>query len=185
MTYIIDQTWTTEKIQPLAEKLVYNHVWPRVEIIALDDDRQNQLKVMLDVGGADKLLKWPDGGIAFLAQRFRRFDKRGWDDFTIRARRPSGRLTEAGKIVRAFDRSGLVAAYYAYGHVNEDEDGFLRFRIIKFIKFCQLWKLGLLKPDGVKKNLDRSSTFLHWRFSRIPPTLLIHDVKSIRISENP
>lgn len=169
-SYAEDSKWSVSKIQPIAKLKIYNSVWPQAKIIPLDNDRRNQMKVILDIAGADKLLKWPDGGVAFLAQRFRRFEERDFDDFTLRYSRPSGRVTEVGKILRAFKRSGMIAAFYAYGHVNQDETDFLRFRVLRFVEFCLEWQSGRLPPDGRQTNKDRT-TFLYWRFSKIPDHL--------------
>lgn len=175
MSFRVDMNWSVNTIQPLAERLIYNQVWPEVEVIPLDDDNKNRLKVVLDIAGADKILRWPDGGIAFLAQRFRRFEKSRWDDFTMRRLRPSGRLTEVGKIRAALERSGLIAAFYAYGHVNKTEDDFLRFRILRFTEFCQAWEKGTLLPAQTKANTDGSSWFFCWPFKNIPDSLFLYD----------
>lgn len=176
-----DQDWSVVKIQPLAIAQIYSMVWPEAQVIPLDNDRRNTLKYMLDVAGADKLIRWPDGGVAFLGQRFRRYEKRQWDDFTLRARRPSGRETEIGKIAAALDRAGLVAGYYAYGHVNEKETGFLRFRILEFRAFCQDWQSGLLPAKYVRHNKDGSSSFYCWPFSQIPSRFFVYNSEAIQM----
>lgn len=174
-TFETDIDWSVNIIQPLAVNQIYATVWPGADIVPLDDDRHDILKSILDIAGADKLICWPDGGVGFLGQRFRRYEKRRWDDFTLRATRPSGQLTEAGKITAALGRAGLIAGYYAYGHVNETETGFLRFRILEFRTFCTMWQSGDLPPTEVRHNRDGSSTFYCWRFSVMPTSLFVYN----------
>ena len=176
-----DFNWATRKIQPIAVRRVYANVWPNVKIIQLDKDRKNKLANILDIAGADKLIQFPDGGISFLAQRFRRYEQKKYDDFTLRRSRPSGHLTEAEKIQLAFKRNGFVAAFYSYALVNEREDGFLRFRIFDFLGFCGLWLIGDLEPDGIKSNADHSSDFYIWHFNRFPSDLWIYNSEPYQI----
>jgi len=185
-TYRDDSSWASTKIQPIAEKQVYSQVWPGCRIISLDDDELNILKTTLDVAGADKLLRWPDGTASFLAQRFRSYEKRVWDDFTLREFRPNTSYrAECYKAPEALKANKINATYYAYGHVNEEEDGFLRFRIVKFREFLEYWTKGLLPKPQRGYNADDSSWFLYWAFKDIPPELILWLLKprSIRLAE--
>ncbi|GAH41834.1 unnamed protein product, partial [marine sediment metagenome] len=170
--------WSSNKIQPLAKKLIYEKIWPESGIISLDKG-QDSLKLILDVGGADKLLRHPDGTISFLAQRFRRWESwhpRNYDDFTIRATRPTGRLTEVDKILKGIKSGTLIAAYYAYGHVNEAENGFSRFRIIDLPKFTLAFYNQEIIPGKMIMNPDNSSGFLAWQFKDLPSKIMFFDL---------
>lgn len=171
-TYEEDFKWSSEKIQPIAERLIYKKVWPDCKIISLDK-HQNKLKLTLDIGGVDKLIQHSDGRVSFMAQRFRRWEQRRYDDFTIRALRPSGRLTELDKIVKAIEEGSLLAAFYAYGHVNQKEDGFLRFRIIYLAKFAQMHYEGKIPPGDFEWNTDDSSGFFCWSMNLLKASNLI------------
>lgn len=170
-----DMKWSIETIQPLAVRQFYPRIWPDCQVVEVDKKRENDLAILLDIAGADKLLVWPDGGISFLAQRFRRFEQCKYDDFTIRRDRPSGRETEASKVLRALEENRLLAAFYVYGHVNEAENGFLRFRVLDFIRFLKQWDTGQLLPDGCKSNTDGSSRFWYWSFTSLPLELFIYN----------
>lgn len=174
-TYKEDLRWSSNKIQPLAEELIYKKIWPDTKIISLDEHRDS-LKLILDIGGADKLLEHSNGTISFLAQRFRRWEKRRYDDFTLRATRPTGRLTEIDKITKSIKNQTFIAAYYAYGHVNEEENGFLRFRIIDLPKFAEAFYNQEIIPGKMKMNLDGSSGFLPWKFKDLPKEIIIFDL---------
>ena len=115
----VDAKWALE-MQPFAIAQFYSKLWLGARIIELDKERKNELAQAIDIGGADKMIQFPDGGLAFLGQRFRRWDERKFDDFTLRRDRPSGMMTEFQKIVLALERGGFLAGYYAYGHVNEE-----------------------------------------------------------------
>jgi len=173
-----DLAWTLS-IQPYAVEQVYNILWSGCEIKHLDDGIAGSLKTVLDVAGGDKLIKWPNGTVLFLGQRFRRYESyvkknREFDDFTLRYDRPrTGYKAECFKAKEALQHNKLLAAYYGYGHVNKEENGFRRFRVIDFIKFLKYWEQGLLpKPDKIP-NPDGSSTFLAWPFSKIPQECII------------
>lgn len=178
-----DVKWSL-KIQPYAIDQHYSIFWSGCEIIHLDDGLTNSLKNILDISGADKGLKWPNGTVSFLAQRFRKwesyFDEEKndlrYDDFTLRYDRPiTGYEAECFKAREALKTNKLLAAYYAYGHVNKKQDGFLRFRIIDFIKFLEYWEKDLLPNPFKKDNKDGSSTFLAWPFKEIPSECIIYE----------
>jgi len=168
-----DQDWVVRVMQPIAERQIYSKVWPDCAILPLDDDATHRLKRALDIGGADKALQYPDGRVAFLAQRFRKYDCSRFDDFTLRCDRPlSGRKTEYQKCLDALDGSTMLAAYYCYGHVNEQETGFLRFRIIDFRRFLEAHRKGLIPEGELKANRDSSARFLAWPFSLLPRSII-------------
>lgn len=162
-----DVIWVIQKMQPIAIEQVYSKVWPQCSIHSLDDDQTNRLKVVLDVSGADKLLIWPNGTTSFLGQRFRR-PHCGFDDFTLRLKRRSGYEAEAYKVLDALRENKNLAAYYAYGHVNQNEDGFKRFRILNFRKFLSMWKAKEIPAPAARMCNDGSSHFLAWPFESIP-----------------
>jgi len=175
--YPDDQKWSVEKIQPIAIREVYSKVWPECEILELDNDQTNTLKKAFDIGGADKALKFPDGTICFLAQRFRTYKYSKHDDFTLRYSRPlSGYKTECEKVLRALKQNRMLAAFYVYGHVNEDEDSFLRLRILKFREFLEEWRKGKLPKPGLIPTKDGSATFVYWPFEKIPRNLIFYEL---------
>jgi len=161
-------------MQPIALAQFYKKIWPGVEIIEIDNQRRNQLAQVIDIGGADKILRFYDGGIAFLAQRFRRFDQTRYDDLTLRYSRPSGIATEWDKFELALKRCGFIAGYYAYGHANESECGFLRMRIIKLQELIRAIADGILVPK-IRSNINGSSIFLAIPFKAIPKEFFEYD----------
>lgn len=179
-TYREDNDWSVNKIQPIAEKLFYQKYWPDSRIIHLDTG-DNELKKILDVGGADKLIAHSDGSISFLAQRFRTYEFRKYDEFTIRAKRPSGHLTEFEKMIKGIKEKGLLSAYYSYGHVNEDEDEFLRFRIIDYLNFAKMVLSGELSPGKLIPNKDGSAYFYAWKFKNLPHKLILFEYPKPKI----
>lgn len=169
-----DWEWATIVMQPYAITQFYNKLWPGIKIIEIDNQVKNELAQIIDIGGADKALRFPDGGLAFLAQRFRRHNEAKFDDFTLRRDRPSGIKTEFEKVKLAFERRGFIASYYAYGHANEQENGFIRMRILKFREFVE----AVLRSDfalGIGQNPNGSSTFFKIPFKTIPPRFFILD----------
>lgn len=170
----IDWEWATIKMQPTALAQFYSKVWPGAEVIELDRDVRNKLAQIIDIGGADKVLRFPDAGLAFLAQRFRRYDEIQFDDFTLRRDRPSGIKTEFEKAKLAFERGGFIASYYAYGHANKNEDGFIRMRILRFKEFIEAVLSGELRL-GIGRNPNGSSTFFKIPFHTIPPWFFLID----------
>lgn len=170
----IDRDWAEEKMQPFAISQFYNTVWPGVKIIEVDKEKRDSLATVIDIGGADKMLQFRDGGIAFLAQRFRRYKQICYDDFTLRRDRPSGIKTEFGKLKSALERCGFIAGYYAYGHANKREDGFVRMRILKLRELTEAILAGQFQLQ-VHCNTDGSSTFYAIPFKAIPPRFFIID----------
>lgn len=168
----VDDKWALE-IQRFAMP-IYEHVWPDARIVELDKDKRNQLSRVLDVGGADKMIEFRDGGLAFLAQRFRRWKYRGYDDFTLRKNRSSGNLTEFEKGMLALERHGFVAGFYSYGLVNQTETGFERFRILRYPELLKAILSGQLKPRTIS-NTNGSSDFLVVPFSHIPIHFFVFD----------
>lgn len=161
-------------MQPIALAQFYSKIWPGADVIELDKDVRNKLAKIIDIGGADKVLRFPDAGLAFLAQRFRRYDEIQFDDFTLRRDRPSGIKTEFQKAKLALERGGFIASYYAYGHANENEDGFIRMRILKFREFMEAVLSGELKL-GIGRNPNGSSTFWKIPFKNIPARFFLID----------
>lgn len=168
-----DADWAL-KMQPYAIAQFYSKVWLGAEVIELDKEKGNRLAEVLDIGGADKMIRFPDGGLAFLGQRFRRWHQSKFDDFTLRRDRPSGTMTEFQKIMLALKRGGFVAGYYAYGHVNENQDGFTRMRILKFREFIEAVLLGELRL-GIGRNPNGSSTWFKIPFHAIPVRFFLVD----------
>ncbi len=168
-----DAEWALS-MQPFAIKQFYAKVWTGARIIELDTERTNELARVIDIGGADKMIRFSDGGLAFLGQRFRRWHQRKYDDFTLRRERPSGMATEFQKVVLALERGGFVAGYYAYGHVNEVEDGFIRMRILKFREFVEAILHGELHLE-IGNNPDGSSSWFKIPFRVIPPRFFLLD----------
>jgi len=168
-----DAKWALE-MQPFAIAQFYSKLWPGARIIELDKEKENELARAIDIGGADKMIQFPDGGLAFLGQRFRRPHQKRYDDFTLRRDRPSGMMTEFQKIVLALQRGGFLAGYYAYGHVNEEEDGFIRMRILRFREFIEAVLYGELQL-GVGRNPNGSSTWFKIPFRTIPARFFLLD----------
>ena len=181
MGYKKDAKWVLEIQEKLAIPLIYNQVWPKCEIKCLDDDEDDKLKKILDVSGADKLIKWKNGTVSFLGQRFRRYKSslaRGYDDFTLRKERPkTDYKAECYKIIDAIENGKLLAAYYAYGHVNTDETGFEKFRILHFRIFIEKWVNEELNPCQQPYNKDHSSNFYAWPFNQIPHECIHWELK--------
>lgn len=173
MSYNEDAKWAQEIQSRLALK-EYKKVWPGAKIIELDKDRSNPLARIIDVGGADKTIRFPDGRIAFLGQRFRRWAYWCYNDFTLRFSRPGPYRGEFEKILAALSEGGFIASFYTYGLVNEDESDFFRFRILRFHPLCQKILEGELRYK-VKANKDGSSTFLTLPFRWIPQELLLYE----------
>ena len=173
--------WAVEKQKELAIPLIYSKVWPDCKVYCLDDDQRDPVKMALDVSGADKMIKQPNGNVFFLGQRFRTHGSslaKGYDDFTLRKDRPGTNYrAECYKVVEAVKTGSLVAAYYAYGHVNLKQDGFKKFRILHFPKFIEHWQSGRLLPYNNPYNTDNSSDFLAWRFNRIPQDCVFWELK--------
>jgi len=177
MSYEENSQWSVNKIQPIAIKQIYNKIWPNAKIIELDKDRKDLLKVILDKSGSDKLIKFNDGGIAFLGQRFRRISNtKNYDDFTLRVwNYVAGEKVEFNKILMALENNRNVANYYAYGHVNLQETGFSKFRIIDFPKFLSLVASNRLPPYQRIKTNEKDAEFLCWKFKKIPPYCFIYN----------
>lgn len=188
MPYYTDSQWAIEIQDKLAIPQIYSKVWPDSEIQCLDDDPQDKTKLTLDISGADKLIKNKNGVVYFLGQRFRTYDStlaKNFDDFTLRKERVSGYKSEAYKVKEALENCGLLAAYYAYGHVNTKETGFEKFRIIKFRDFIEKWINDQLKPSGIKQNHDGSSDFYYWGFKKIPNELIYWQLEKTQLDEVP
>ena len=84
-----DVGWAIRIQNEVAMPQIYEKLWPNL-VIHLDDE-SSELKRTLDIAGADKLIKDPNGGVFFLGQRFRTYESslaKGYDDFTLRNYRP-------------------------------------------------------------------------------------------------
>lgn len=173
----IDRDWALG-MQPVAIYRFYSKIWPDGEIIELDRWHGDILKKALDIGGADKMIRFPNGAIAFLGQRFRRWESwhgdngDDYDDFTIRFDRPSGNKTEWDKICVAIEHGGFIASFYAYGHANKNDNNFERFRIIRFRETVEAIITGQLHPT-LENNPDNSSRFYALPFTTIPSPYFI------------
>ena len=177
MSFRENNNWSVHKIQPIAIKKIYNKIWPNAKIIELDNDTGNLLKSILDRSGADKLIKFKDGTIAFLGQRFRRFgNAKGNDDFTLRVwNYKTGPNVEFKKILTSLENDRNIAQFYSYGHVNKEETGFSRFRILHFKKFLDLVVNNGLLPDHRQQTNSGDAEFLCWSFYRIPKSCIFFD----------
>lgn len=173
------------KMQPIAIDQFYTSVWPESKVVELDNDKADHLKVILDIGGADKMLRAPNGSIAFLGQRFRRY--KSWhptpnlmyDDFTIRCRFPNGHDSEMEKLQQAMEIGGFVATWYAYGHANRQDTGFVRFRIIRLPLLLQYLDSGQVK---CKRWLNKGGRpFAYIRFKNIPRSAFLLDYPSYQL----
>jgi len=181
MGYKKDAKWVLEIQKTLAIPLIYTQVWPNCEIKCLDDNEDDQLKKILDISGADKLIKWKNGTVSFLGQRFRTYESslaKDYDDFTLRKERPqTDYKAECYKIIDALENGKLLAAYYAYGHVNIKETGFEKFRILHFRRFIEKWVNNELEPYQQPYNKDNSSNFYAWAFNKIPQECIFWELK--------
>lgn len=169
----VDNEWALS-MQNYAIQQYYKVIWPSATIVELDNDRRDELKRALDIGGADKMIHFADGRVAFLGQRFRRWGMRVYDDFTLRYARPSGNKTEYQKIYDAISGSGFIASYYAVGHVNKDNNGFIRFRVLLYRELMGMLVNRRLIPQ-IRHNKDNSSSFMVISFADIPRELFIWD----------
>ena len=167
------------KIQNIAVSKIYEKItqWKNTRIEHQDTGwaKNNELMKILDVAGADKIIRWPNGTAAFLGQRFRSFNDTKYDDFTIRYMKIYGSNTEYTRLIHAFDNSGFIAQFYAYGHVNKNEDGFTRFRILKFQQFIEWWLNKKNSPNETKITNRGDAEFMCWRFRRIPTSCIYWD----------
>jgi len=163
------------KIQKHVAVPIYKTVWPNAEIVEIDAQRWNELATAIDIGGADKMLRFPDGGLGFLGQRFRRYNSwhieqngyiKEYDDLTLRT-------TEFNKIIASLNRAGFIASYYAYGHLTEDENRFARFRILRFADFIRYIANKAL-PNPIP-NTDGSPSFFSWPFAKIPKEFIEYE----------
>lgn len=116
-----------------------------------------------------------------MGQRFRRYDNASqYDDFTLRVwNYVTGSDVEFKKVITALENDRHVSHYYAYGHVNKLEDGFLRFRIINFPKFLKKYINNRFLPDKKIPTKEGDAEFLCWSFRRIPRDLFIYDSTKI------
>jgi hypothetical protein len=181
MTTKRDLDWALNIQDELAIPLIYSKVWPKCEIQCLDDDPYDRTKNMLDISGADKIIRYANGLVYFLGQRFRRYEstlQKDFDDFTLRKERKTGYKAEAYKAREALEKCGLLAAYYAYGHVNKDQTGFEKFRILNFREFLKQWITGKLTRPRIQKNKDGRSDFYYWPFEQIPTNIIFWELEN-------
>jgi hypothetical protein len=93
------------------------------------------------------------------------------DEFTIRAGRPSGALTELQKILSGW------GDYIFYGFASADETRLAAW-MLGDLKMFRLWHsqqlLAIGKPPGVgQRNGDGSSTFRAYRIGELPERFVI------------
>lgn len=181
--YQEDRRWSDIKIQPIAIKKIYSELWPGSQIIELDKGTPESLHTILDIAGADKLIRYQDGTVSFLAQRFRRPEQEDFDDFTMRYHRAGGNKTEYEKVVTAVQNKTLVAGFYAYGLVNIKEDDFIRFRILDYPQFLQDYLSGKVPKPGIRSNKDGKTSFVYWPFSSLKE-YLTYQLGDFRTSHN-
>lgn len=165
--YLEDRRWSDLEIQPIAISKVYSKLWPGSQIVELDKGTPESLHNILDIAGADKLIRYQDGTVSFLAQRFRRPEQADFDDFTMRYHRTGGNKTEYEKVVTAFQNRTLLAGFYAYGLVNIPEDDFIRFRVLDYPLFLQDYLSDQVPPGDVKANKDGRTSFIYWPFAKL------------------
>ncbi len=156
------------KLQPIAIEHYYKPQWADARLTELDQ-HADELSKVLDIGGADKLLTFPDGRVAFLGQRFRRWKSgKKYDDFTLRD-------TELAKVLKALDTGGFVASFYSYGLANEAETAFVKFRILHFRPIIEALAVGTLKSTpGQNKHKD-DHPFIIIEFANIPASFFLFD----------
>ena len=180
MTAEDDVNWALEIQNRIAIPEIYSKLWPTCKIYH-PDKQTTELEKDLDIAGADKIIREKTGGMYFLGQRFRTYGAslaKGFDDFTLRHYRPgTDYRAEAYKVIDALKTGKLLAAFYAYGHLNIKETKFEKFRIIKFRNFVEKWDSGELPPYDKRLNKDGSSDFYAWRFKEIPLELIYWEQK--------
>ena len=154
-----------EKMQPIAIEQFYTNVWPGVDVMELDIDLKNKLAGVIDKGGADKLLRFKNGNIAFLAQRFRGYEYKKYDQFTIRD-------SELSKSINSLENSGFIASYYAYGFSNTRESSFVKFRIFLY-KETLIYILPNLRKYPWLPNKDGKHPFRGIPFKNLPNELFL------------
>ena len=164
-----DFNWATDVMQPIAIAKIYRTVWPGASIESADKEGPGSIGQFMDFAGCDKLIRVRGGkGYAFgLAQRFRRWDDRRYQDFTIR-------VLEWHKNSKAWHEGAIAPGFYAYGIANEDETDFHQMWIIAFRKFVE-WALGNPLPR-VQMNPGQSHErgFYPWPFALMPTDLVFH-----------
>lgn len=107
-----------------------------------DKDDLNALH-LLDYLGADKVVSTEDN-VILLAERFRRPTTNG-NDFALRADTGTEEAAESDKFLEAVQGYGAYPGVFAFGKVNESEDGFQYFHLIDFN-----WFLVLLSRDKLE-----------------------------------
>ena len=175
-----DKKWAIKIYHLLAKSLIYQQIWSDAEFVLLEN-KDSKLNNVLDISGLDVIVKFSDN-IDFMGQRFRRRERsldRGYDDFTLRDERPySGYKAEAHKLLRAYRKGHNIAKYYAYGHVNADETGFDKFRILNTREFLKKWDNNELPEPERESNPDGSSYFLAWKFKNLPPECIFWELQT-------
>ncbi len=173
-----DKQWSIKIYHTLAKPLIYQHIWEDAEFVLLED---NDAYNIFDLSGIDVAIKHSDN-LVFMGQRFRRSKaslKRGFDDFTLRDERPyTGYKAEAHKLIKAYREGQNIPKYYAYGHVNADETGFDKFRVLNTVEFLKKWSNNELPYDDSKDNHDGSSSFLAWKFKKIPRDCIFRELRT-------
>ena len=154
-----------KKLQPIAIKNFYNTLWPDAQIIELDNDTKNRLAGIIDKGGADKLIRFKDGRLAFLAQRFRDWEHRNRNDFTIRD-------TELHKVINAFHSGGFIASFYAYAYSDHAHLNFYKFRLFRYKEAIEHILAKRLNRGWIP-NKDGGHKFIAIPFSKLPRDLFL------------
>jgi len=151
------------KLQPFAIEQHYSNLWPDADINELDLAEKESLGWKLDISGADKYIHYPDGRSAFLAQRFRSAEYADLGDFTLRE-------TEWRKVQDNLN-DGVIAGYYSYGVANEEDNGFIWLKILRFRPFIE-WALSHQEPRLVPNK--KGPGFYAWPFAKIPSDLIVY-----------
>lgn len=158
--YETDRHWSDNVMQPLAEKY-YREKWPTATIVNLDKSPNNPLATIIDMAGADKMIRFQSGAVAFMGTRFRRNKYMTFDHFTLRLDRESGGLTEYPKLLKSIAEGTFAASFYAYGTADRGDVGFARFRILDFRRFLDHY-LPIPIPKDRKVPNDDGTSFVYW-----------------------
>lgn len=133
------------------------------EAPAVDDQKRNTDFMVLELGAvrvACRVRRW---------EQLARFPKYG-DEFTIRAKRPSGQDTELAKVVSGWGNY----IFYAFANQNDDD---LAAWVLGDLNVFRLWHsrvLAMGKRQWVERsNHDGSSKFHVYTIADLPPEFVI------------
>ncbi len=173
-----DKKWAIKIYHTLAKPLIYQKIWKDAEFKTTE---KNDAYNVFDLSGIDVIIKHSDN-LVFMGQRFRTVESsidKGYDDFTLRNERPYTHYkAEAHKLITAFRNGHNIPKYYAYGHVNADQTGFDKFRILNTIEFLKKWDNDELPTPERVPNIDGSSDFLAWKFKDLPKKCIFWELQT-------